>query len=104
MAFAKAEAQGIVRLLVVNDSEAYDASYIDTWADVRESDRERAKREVYARCNDEGVFGVCTEARETCGHWHAVDSCWGFIGDDWRDSGYDHDLRRSALEKAGVAL
>jgi len=91
------EAQGLVSWRVVADWTPYDASYIDTWHDVRPSERERIKRETYARVNDEGHWAVVTLARKACGELHDVDSTCGFIGDDWRDSGYDVDLRAAAL-------
>ena len=98
VAFAAAERRGLVRLDVVCDHECYDDSYIDSWTDVSASQREQARRETRARLESDGVWGVQTFARQSCGAMHEVDSCWGFLGDDWRDSGYDHDLRRTALD------
>ena len=58
---------------------------------------ERVLAELTERANRDGA------------EWVEVDSCWGFIGDDWRDSGYDIDIMRATLDAlakhdAAVAL
>lgn len=58
---------------------------------------ERIVQEERDRANRDGVWGVRGEYWD--GHeWVEVDSCWGFIGDDWRDSGYDVDIMRATLD------
>lgn len=49
------------------------------------------------RAEREGVYGVCAQYRDTDGAWVRADECWGFVGDDWRESGYDTDAIASAL-------
>lgn len=104
VAFGRAAKAGLVRLDAIEDCEAYDDSYIDTWTDQAESVRAKARKETRARVESEGTCGVRTYAMGACGKLHEVDSCWGFIGDDWRDSGYDHDLKRAALDALRSAL
>jgi hypothetical protein len=79
------------RLEVIPDETPYDDSYID---DPNE------KKEVRQRIRDEGVFGIKTEWRFSIfDDWEEADSVWGFIGDDWKDSGYDTDMMRSAMRE-----
>ena len=91
----KAERAGLVRLGVVPDEEMYDDSYIDTWGD-NQATCEKLRKKLWAKIEREGVYGLLAEVRVN-GQWDTVDSCWGFIGDDWKDSGYDADLKRAAL-------
>jgi hypothetical protein len=52
-----------------------------------------------ARANDEGVWGIVGQFRcPCCGNWTNADSCFGFIGEDWKNSGYDTDIMRSTLD------
>ena len=83
---------GEVGLHVVPD-ECADLSFLDQacFADVRERELERADRD--------GVWGVVSQAWDGEA-WEDVDSCFGFIGEDWQDSGYDVDIKASALERA----
>lgn len=30
--------------------------------------------------------------------WVSVDSCGGFVGDDWKNSGYDNDIMQNTIE------
>ncbi len=68
---------------------------------------ERLERERQAeidRINRDGVWGVIGEYRVSADEeWEQADSCWGFVGDDWKNSGYDIDIMQTtldALEKA----
>lgn len=79
-------ASGIVRLRTEPD---YDFEPLD------EQDAALAARD--------GTWGVVAEVRcSCCGAWRCVDSVWGFVGDTWRDSGYDVDLMARALDEAGA--
>jgi hypothetical protein len=44
----------------------------------------------------DGVWGIVTEYSEG-GLWTFADSVWGFVGNDWQGSGYDEDLKKSAI-------
>jgi hypothetical protein len=46
-----------------------------------------------------GVVGIVGQAY-VGGEWETVDSVWGFIGDDWDQSGYDADIMRGAMARA----
>lgn len=57
-------------------------------------------RELRRRVETDGIFGIISEHRcSCCKSWIVADSVWGFIGDDWKDSGYDADLKRAALHQ-----
>ena len=90
-------APGPVRLRLVSDDTCYDDSYIDTWHDISENECERVRRELWARIEQDGVCGVIGEYWN--GHeWEHADSCFGFVGDDWKDSGYDSYIMAETLE------
>ena len=59
----------------------------------------REEKEFEERVALEGVFGIIGEYLcPCCGEWANADSCWGFVGDDWQGSGYDHDVMLTAVE------
>ena len=97
VAWEKAERTGLVRLDVVPDEEMYDDSYIDTRDDVSQATRDKMRAKLWKTIEREGVYGLRAQLRVD-GRWQDVDTCWGFIGDDWKDSGYDSDLMRAALD------
>ena len=97
VAWEKAERTGLVRLDVVPDEEMYDDSYIDTWDDKSQAWRDRERKKLWALIEREGVYGLRSQLRVD-GRWQDVDTCWGFIGDDWKDSGYDGDMKLAALD------
>ncbi len=94
--FAAAEVHGHVRLVAVVDDEPFDMSYVDTWG-VSEFAAKKIKAGLAKRIEDEGLWGIRVMAKLCCGHMHDVDAVWGFIGEDWKDSGYDVDLKREVL-------
>lgn len=80
---------GHVRLFLAVDSDpssAFDGDF-----------SERDLAELRERANRDGVCGVCAQFWDGS-EWVHVDSVWGFIGNDWRGSGYDIDLMSAALE------
>jgi|SRR5271165_4280039 len=84
----------------VEDQDPYDDSYID---DPKE------KKEIRKRVESEGVWGIRSYWRLSenditdegrlivSNEWEEADATWGFINNDWEDSGYDTDLMVSAL-------
>jgi hypothetical protein len=94
-AFEDMEHAGFARLRVEPDDSA-DLSYLGQkgFEDILESEHERA--------NKLGMWGIIVECRNPLagedGPWEHVDSCWGFIGDDWKDSGYDTDFYENAID------
>jgi len=85
---------------VVPDEVEYDDSYIDTWDETPEH-KAQAKRELWARIEREGVWGLVGEVKcQACGAWEIVHAVGGFVGDDWKDSGYDSDTRDAAEKRA----
>jgi len=93
-----------IRLLIVPDNEVYDDSYFDTW-EISDDQKEKIRAELWARIEREGVWGITGQYRvcscDECGnpaHWEDVDSVWGFVGDDWQDSGYDTDVMQGTID------
>jgi nitrite reductase/ring-hydroxylating ferredoxin subunit len=55
---------------------------------------------VMKRLEQEGMCGVVGEYKHpVTGVWIEVDSCWGFVGDDWKDSGYDVDVMSEVMRE-----
>lgn len=78
------QARGVVALRVLPDNDP-DLS----WADEK----------TLKRAGCDGVWGLVAEYRCSCCYsWLVADSVWGFVGDDWRDSGYDTSLMEAAME------
>lgn len=51
----------------------------------------------HAHVNNVGIWWYVTEYLDPVDGWTYADSCGGFIGDDWEDSGYDVDMKEAAL-------
>lgn len=105
--FEKAEQKNLARFNIVPDETVYDDSYIDTWTDKTEEERAQEKKELWARIERDGVWVIYTEKHVHCKHcntwrWQATDSCGGFVGDDWKDSGYDTDCKLMTLKALGL--
>lgn len=86
-----------VRLVVSDDPEGYDASYIDDCADVRECERVKIKDDIKKRIDFSGVVIVCAEWWNGA-EWEHSDSYGGFIGNEWQGSGYDINLMQTAMD------
>jgi hypothetical protein len=97
--FAALAREGRVRLAAEPDGTPYDDSYIDTWH-VSAKEREKVRAETWRRIESEGVWGIVVYATVEGGREELIDSVWGFVGDDWRDSGYDEDLMDAAIKVA----
>lgn len=94
VSFAVFEREGYVRLRV--EADDIDLPFLDD----RDVFEETAANAARARCSREGVWGFIVEALNPLGAgvWHQIDSTWGFIGDDWKDSGYDTDAKKAAIK------
>lgn len=87
-----------VKLEPVSENEPYDDSYIDTWTDRTPRQREKDRKELRERIGNEGTWGLVSYWRPNPrASWDQVDAVGGFVGDDWKDSGYDVDLMNAAL-------
>ncbi len=93
----KSANQNTVRLNIVPMDEYHDASYIDTWTDISETHRERIKSDIYARVNQHGLWGIVGEYWDG-EEWQQADSCYDFIGDEWKNSGYDTDIMAATID------
>lgn len=88
------------RMSLVVDEVTYDDSYIDTW-EVSDGEKAKAKLEVWTRIDQEGVWGLYGEvACDCCDSWVHVDSIGGFIGEDWKGSGYETDVLEACKTEA----
>lgn len=114
-AWETAEESGLVRLRVepddVCDLDNLLGDCFDPTAnpDIKPERLEREKQHEIDRIDRDGVWGVIGEYKSsvcpTCGRggeWEQADSCWGFVGEDWKDSGYDLDIMAETLSKAGI--
>ena len=93
----------LVRLLICPDDsmdwddlkgDCYDP---DLHPDIKPEILKKQEEEEIERVNREGVYGVKGEFFDGEG-WIETDDCWGFVGDDWKESGYDIDIMRSAID------
>jgi hypothetical protein len=97
--------RGDVRLRIVPDDYA---TFEDLTGDVYSTSANpdipasRLKREAkieMERINRLGVVGIIGEYFDG-EQWQHADSCFGFVGDDWKNTGYDTDIMQSALDAA----
>lgn len=65
--------------------------------DIPKARMDREREAFIETVNRDGVWGVIAEYWNG-EKWVHADSCWGFVGDDWQDSGYDVDAMEAALE------
>lgn len=97
--------RGNVRLRVVPDEmrtlEDLEGDCFNPKAnpDISASKLERDRDEFIAKVNHEGVWGIVGEYFDG-EQWQHTDSCFGFVGDDWKHSGYDADIMRATLNEA----
>jgi len=97
--------RGDVRLRIVPDGtcsfEDLEGDCFDHEAnpDVPASRLQRDREEFIAKVNREGVWGLIGEYFDG-EQWQHADSCFGFVGDDWKNSGYDTDIMRATLDAA----
>jgi hypothetical protein len=108
--FEDLEADGMVRIVAEPD-EAYtwaghggDCYNVDLLADTVPGGARTIlawKKAEMERVERDGFTYVKTEVQcPCCGSWEFVDGIGGFVGDDWKDSGYDTDLMATAIERA----
>lgn len=65
----------------------------------------RQEKAFLDKVNNDGVWGIVGYAYVgKYGTRKDIDSCWGFVGDDWRNSGYDLDIMQATLEAAGYKV
>ncbi|HTF40869.1 MAG TPA: hypothetical protein VK754_09785 [Propionibacteriaceae bacterium] len=102
-AWDAAEAEGFVRLVYPPDEcvslddlkgDCFNPKYV---THISRSQLEREEKAFEEKVNREGVYGIVGEYfdGET---WQQADSCWGFLGDDLQDNGYETDCMALTLE------
>jgi hypothetical protein len=88
----KLESAGLVRLEIVPD-DSPDLSFLD------QKEFSRYRQKGYDRANNDGVWGIVGQYRmDEDSDWMNADSVFGFIGDDWKGSGYDTDIERNTIQ------
>ena len=60
---------------------------------------QREEKQFMERVNRDGVYGLVGEYFDG-EKWQHADSCWGFVGGDWRNSGTDTDIMDATLDAA----
>lgn len=100
--FASLERLGRVRFSVQPDLDwsfedlAGDAFNRRVNPDIQESRMVREEQEFRDRIEQDGVWSIISEVMCDDG-WETAGSSYGFIGDDWKDSFYDTDVKRDAI-------
>lgn len=106
-----AEDAGLVRFRTLPDEGPYDAG--DTYdVDMHKDTVPGGERAIVAqrkaeesRLERDGLWGIACDYRVSPSMpWTPGDSVWGFVGDDWQDSGYDVDVRAETLASLVDAL
>lgn len=93
---------GPIRLLIVADENCGlddllgDCFNPEVNSDIKAEILESEKQAYILRIERDGVCGVIGEYWNG-GEWAHVDSCFGFVGDDWRESGYGDDIMGATL-------
>ena len=98
------EESQFVRLSIVPDDSGMsfedltgDTFNAEAHPDIPQERMDRERKEEMDRINREGVYGVVGEYWNG-EEWEHVDSCWGFVGDDWKESGYDVDIMSATIK------
>ena len=112
-AWRAAERAGLVELIDAPDDSGYrwDDLVGDLFnpranPDIPAAKLEREQREYRERVDRLGVTRIEGRYRldPDSDKWELADLVGGFIGDDWRDSGYDADVRAETLSALRAAL
>jgi hypothetical protein len=67
--------------------------------DIPASRLQRDRKEFIEKVNREGVWRIIGEYFDG-EKWRHADSFFGFVGEDWKNSGYDTDIMRATLNEA----
>ena len=92
-----------VRLHIVPDEVcSYEDLDGDTFNPIQNPDIKpeilaREEQREHDRIDRDGVWGVVGEYFDG-EKWQHADSCFGFVGDDWENSGYEIDIMAATLE------
>lgn len=108
--FSELEKLGLVRIRIEPDYIC-DLEYLlgdgfkpEVCPEIDPEELEKQKQAEIRQINNEGVWGIVGEyLKPECTHckrkasWEHVDSIWGFIGDSWKNSGYDADIKAATI-------
>jgi hypothetical protein len=97
-----------VRLKIVADDICdLDNLFGDTYShkanpEIPQATLDRQREREIERVNRDGVWGIVGEYFDG-EHWEHAGSCFGLIGEDWKNSGYDIEIMRATLDTAKQA-
>lgn len=101
----EAEDNNLVKFEVVPDEMGYslddlagDCFNPKANPDINPQTLKKQEKEFIERVNREGVNGIVGKYWNG-EEWEVADSVWGFVGDDWENSGYDIDVKASTLDE-----
>lgn len=92
VAWSKLEDDGLVRFKV----EPEGCMTLDDI--VGEGVDDKTRKLIVARAERDGVWGIVGEFKNEDGYWEHGSSVWGFIGDDWKDSWCDTDVKAETMQ------
>lgn len=92
VAWNKLEDKGLVRFRTEPED---DMSLDDV---IGEGANDKTRKLIAARVERDGVWGIIGEFKNESGYWEQGSSVWGFIGDDWKDSWSDTDVKAETME------
>lgn len=95
--FTDLEAEDCVRIVCEPECELYDDSYLECQG-LTPRQIEHVRKELWERIERTGYWMYASEYRDECGVWQSVDAIGSFIGDDFKDSGYDIELMKAAID------
>jgi hypothetical protein len=101
--FADLETKGFVRVKVLQDESATteelegDSFNPEVNPDIAAERLAEERQQFGERIEREGVFGIVSEVL-IGGEWKHAGSCWGFVGEDYKHSGHDVDIRDEAID------
>jgi len=106
--FEKLESLGLVRINIIPDAhcsmddlkgDCYDVALNASTVPGGERTIKAQEKAFEAKVERDGVWGVVGEYRTSADEqWEQADSCFGFVGDDWKDSGTDTDIMYATLK------
>ncbi len=94
--FCELEQGDKVRFQVDEYEGEYDFSYLDTWGEMTEGMKKVVKRRIANKIKKHGLSRISAHVR-TGEEWREVGAMSGFVGDEWKHSGFDINLMQAAL-------
>ena len=109
--FTRLEDLGLVRFEVLPDecSELADLEgdvyNPEANLDIDPAELAQQRKEFVRRIERDGVWGVLGSYRlGVDAPWCRADSVWGFVGEEWKGSGYDADVKGETVKALRAAI